>query len=205
MSAGASKADKKKMNAVLEGVHINYAFKVNPKDREKKAPGNVVRKLLWTADVMLDLLAARYGEPSTTEERQAAARIAAAQQAGEWLAEDDAEPPAPAAPAPSPAPAPAPPPKPASHGFDIASLIGASTLPPTTLPTASPPPAAEAQGDDEIDPDGDVDDTYEATPDICGTYLTALRGVQTLLELQLELHEPWEDDTWAATVSQVTC
>ena len=66
----------------------------------------MVRKLLWTADVMLDLLAARYGEPSSAEERQAADRIAAAQQAGEWLAEEDAEPPAPAAPAPSPAPAP---------------------------------------------------------------------------------------------------
>ena len=38
MSAGASKANKKQMNAVLEKNHINYAFKVNPKDREKKRP-----------------------------------------------------------------------------------------------------------------------------------------------------------------------
>ena len=46
MSAGASKIQKKAMNAVLERLKINYAFKINPKDREKKAPGNVMRKLL---------------------------------------------------------------------------------------------------------------------------------------------------------------
>ena len=72
------------MNAVLEAVQINYAFKVNPKDREKKAPGNVVRKMLWTKDVMLDLLAARYGEPSSAEERQAA--IASRQPRGRRVA-----------------------------------------------------------------------------------------------------------------------
>jgi hypothetical protein len=195
MSAGATKAQKIAMNKVMVPVHINYAFRVNPKDREKKAPGNVVRKLLWTADVMLDLLAARYGELSSAEERLAADRIAAVQRADEWLAEEDAEPPAPAAPSPPPAPAPSPKP-PATHGYDIASLLAASAPPPTTLPTPSPPTAAGPQDDnnDDIDPDGDVDDTWEAAPDICGTYLTALRGVQTLLELQLELHEPWEDD-----------
>ena len=64
-------------------------------------------------------------------------------------------------------------------------------------PITSPSPAAELppqEADDELDPDNDVDDTYEPTPDICGTYLTALRGVQTLLQLQLELHVPWDDD-----------
>ena len=34
----------------------------------------------------------------------------------------------------------------------------------------------------------------ESTPDICGTRLTCLRILQTLRELHLELHEPWDDD-----------
>jgi hypothetical protein len=34
MSAGASKAQKKALNDVLVGYSINYAFKLNPKDRE---------------------------------------------------------------------------------------------------------------------------------------------------------------------------
>jgi hypothetical protein len=73
-------------------------------------------------------------------------------------------------------------------------LAASSGAPP---PTASPSPAAELppqEVDDELDPEDDVDDTYEATPDVCGTYLTALRGVQTLLRLQLQLHTPWDDD-----------
>ena len=79
--------------------------------------------------------------------------------------------------------------------MDLASLLGMGVGAPPL--TASPSPAAEPppqDADDQIDPDGDVDDTYEATPDICGTYLTALSGVKTLLELQLEVHKPWGDD-----------
>ena len=189
-AAGASKAQKHAMNAVLEKFKSLYRYRVNKGDREKKAPGNVVRHMLWTKDLMLDVLAARYGAPSSAEERKAAAEIAAAQEAGEYMA-DDAEPPAPA-PAPSPAPAPKPP---ATHGMNLAALLGMATGAPPA--TASPSPADEPPQetiDDDIDPEGDVDDTLEATPDICGTYLTALRGVKTLLELQLELHVPWDDD-----------
>ena len=127
------------------------------------------------------------------EERKAAAEVATAQAAGEPLA-TEAEAPTPTpAPAPSPA-APAPTP-PATHGMNLAALLGMAVGAPPL--TASPSPAAEVppeEHDDELDPDGDIDDTYEATPDICGTYLTALRGVQTLLQLQLQLHVPWEDD-----------
>ena len=84
-AAGATKAQKLAMNAVLEKYHSLYRYRVNKGDREKKAPGNVVRHMLWTKDLMLDvlLLAARWGAPSSAEERKAAAEVAAAQAAGD--------------------------------------------------------------------------------------------------------------------------
>ena len=87
MAAGASKGQREKMNAVLAAFTCYYRFRDKPGAREKKPAGNECRKLLWTPKIMLELLAARYGEPVTVAEKRAAANVAAAQREGAHFAD----------------------------------------------------------------------------------------------------------------------
>jgi hypothetical protein len=78
-AAGTTAAQKLAMNATLERYKSLYRFKLKKGDREKKAPGNVVRHMLWTPSLMVDLMAARYGGLTTDAEKTAAEAVAAAQ------------------------------------------------------------------------------------------------------------------------------
>jgi hypothetical protein len=94
IKAGASKAQLVACNAVFAKYDVNFGFKLKKGDRDKKANGNVCRKLLWTPGVFTELLDARYGKldgKAAPASRVAAREINAAQVAGGDL--DDSEPP----------------------------------------------------------------------------------------------------------------
>ena len=188
-AAGASKKEKVAMNSTLEDYKSLYRFRTSGKEREKKAPGNVVRHLLWTPCLMLALVDARWGPPETAAEKAAAEAVAETTARGADLATDSELPPPAPAPKPPPAPTPAP-----THGMDLQALLAASLPPPPEAPSTTPPPPAEQLHDDDLDPADEEEDDCEGTPDVCGTRLTCLRAVHALLALQLELHQPWEDD-----------
>ena len=50
---GASKAQIEAINAVFADAKVNYAFKTAKGQRDKKAPGNVCRKILWTKGLLI--------------------------------------------------------------------------------------------------------------------------------------------------------
>jgi hypothetical protein len=88
VKAGASKAQLVACNAVFAKHDVNFEFKLKKGDRDKKANGNVCRKMLWTPGVFSELLDARYGKPdgkAAAASRVAARDIKAAQEAGEGL------------------------------------------------------------------------------------------------------------------------
>ena len=157
---------------------------------------------------MLELLAARYGEPVTIAEKRAAADVAAAQSQGAHYAAADlaeaaeadaaaAPPPAPPLPPPPPPPPPSKPPSPEDEDFAaMAASMGIE------LPKEIPPPAPEQvlvestvpDNAPEVGLDGDGTDDCEWVPDtVVGDYMSALDAVLALIRFMLELHEPWED------------
>jgi hypothetical protein len=210
LAAGASKAAREKMNAVLFNHTCYYRFRDKPGGREKKPAGNECRKLLWTPKIMLQLLAARYGEPVTIAEKRAASDLAAAQREGEHLADADtheaaaadaaANPPPPPPPPAPPPPRPRPPPTALStEDMEFAAMAASMGM---QLPNDPPPPPPEqvlvesSEGDDtpEIGLDGDGTDDCEWVPDtVVGDYASALDAVHALIKFMLELHDPWED------------
>ena len=198
------------MNAALNNHSCYYRFQDKPGSREKKPAGNECRKMLWTPGIMLDLLAARYGEPRTVAEKRAAANVAAATQegahladatsyeAGEAIAQKAATVAATAAAAMAPPPPPPLPLAPQSEEDRMFAAMAESMG--ILLPKQAPTPTPEqvlVESDDaapEVGMDAGGTDDAEWVPDsVVGDYATALEGVHTLLHLHLELHDPWED------------
>ena len=68
---GANKAQIEAINTVFEVAKVNYAFKTAKGQRDKKAPGNVCRKNLWTKGLLMKVVNARWGAPRTAAERAA--------------------------------------------------------------------------------------------------------------------------------------
>jgi hypothetical protein len=157
VKAGASKAQLVACNAVFANYEVHFEYTLKKGDRDKKANGNVCRRMLWTPGVFRELLDARYGKPvhgkAAAASRVAARDMKAAQEAGECL--DDSEPPSARARVPVRDTL-------DMDGIDMASLLAASA-PPAAAPPAPPPPttttpeptATTTTAADDDDPDGD--------------------------------------------------
>lgn len=192
---------------------VNYAFKTAKGQRDKKAPGNVCRKILWTKGLLMKVVNARWGASLTAAERAAEREVAEMQCDGEHLADSDTymPPPPPLAPT-APPPAPKPRDLMTTDGLDFAALLASSGLTPPppprpaapTPPLPPPQPAAGEDADDAqevadavIGPDDDDAEDVEDDSTTC-TRLTCLKTVHTLLRLHLELHKPFPHHQRAA-------
>ena len=192
--AGATEAQLVAVNAALAKHHTNYKFKLGKKTRDSKADGEVCKRILWKRGLLMDMVHARWGPPTTPGARAADRDLDAAGADGGHLQEGDDQ--------PLPPPAPRPPAPPVANnldtsGLDLDALLAASTNPPPAPPPATPPTAADAADDSEDAADAGgadlelQDDEVEAVADTCGTRDTATDCLLALLKFNLELHTPW--------------
>jgi hypothetical protein len=211
LAADATPSQRTEMNAVLTDNACFFRFKLKKGDREKKPAGNECRHLLWTPGLLLALLNARYGPPTSMAEVQQAVNIAAAQQDGAAL-----RPPGVRPAVPNPYVRPAKRPRQTKRaevtGDSSSSEEDPSPPPPAPAPSPSPAPAAandasehgsDCEDDDISNLIGDGDEEYlDQVSGIVGNRETALRAILTLLHMHLELATPWSDNTMATRLKK---
>ena len=212
VAAGASKAKREDLNEKLASFSCPYRFALKPGAREKKPCGNVCRSILWTPGFLLSLIDTRWGPAASPAAKQATAAVDELQRANlDMMDPDDPRPGARPMPAAVTRAAAEVTVRGAPSSVDnqefasMAAMLGLNAAPPTPDPTPAPAAATdEAPVLAETAPDGAAelgldtganDEEAEYVPaTVIGTRVTALESVHRLLELLIELHQPWKDD-----------
>ena len=96
--AGATEAQLVAVNAALAKHHTNYKFKLGKKTRDSKADGEVCKRILWKRGLLMAMVHARWGPPTTPGARAADRDLDAAGADGGHLQEGDDQPLPPPAP-----------------------------------------------------------------------------------------------------------
>jgi hypothetical protein len=213
VAAGSSKANREELNETLLSYSCPYRFSLKPGAREKKPAGNVCRQILWTPGFLLSLITTRWGAVDTSAGKVSTAAVDKLQRANlDMMDPIDPRPEARAMPAnvtirggastsensefaamgamlgllgqPPP-----PPPPPAPPTSESLAPDAATDDPPELTETA--PDDADELG---LDTHASSDETEYVPATVIGTRDTALGSVHRLLELLIELHQPWIDD-----------
>ena len=81
ITKGASTSQRTAINLVLERHRCQYRVREKKSQREKKPNGNECRKMLWRPGMLIELVEARWGPASSSEDKAREAEIAASQKA----------------------------------------------------------------------------------------------------------------------------